>query len=158
MNVIDRKHKDEVAIKIIRNIKRYLRSAEIESDLLGNVCSAVKKSKQDIADATSSGSTSYDTVADPKFQNRHKFVVKLYSSFYFRGHFCMVQEPLGVSLYDLVKRNKYAGFPLQTVRHIAFQLFSAVRVVFVGSVMLYCVLFTLLIHVLYIYSCPTFTM
>jgi serine/threonine protein kinase len=117
---VDFKHSDVVAIKIIRDIKRYRRSAEIEADIMGVVCAAVKKSKEE---ASSNDSATED---GPLLENRHKFVVKLYSTFYHQGHFCMVQEPLGLSLYEFIKRNKYAGFPLPVVRHIAFQLFSAV--------------------------------
>ena len=35
------------------------------------------------------------------------------------GHYCLVCEPLGMSLYDFVKMNHYVGFPMNYVRDIA---------------------------------------
>ena len=40
-------------------------------------------------------------------------------------YYCMVFETLGVSLYDLVKKNNYKRFPLTCVRDIARQLLQA---------------------------------
>ncbi len=42
--------------------------------------------------------------ADP--EDRHH-IVQYVESFYHRQHYCLVFEPLGLSLYDLLKRNKY---------------------------------------------------
>ena len=46
------------------------------------------------------------------------------SSFYFQfiflsDHYCLVFETLGISIYDLIKRNDYTGFPLNCVRDLA---------------------------------------
>lgn len=38
----------------------------------------------------------------------------------------MVFEPLGLSLYDLVKKNDYKRFPLSIVRHVTYQLLQAI--------------------------------
>jgi dual-specificity kinase len=40
-------------------------------------------------------------------------------------HYCMVFETLGISLYDLVKRNDYKRLPLECVRDVARQLMQA---------------------------------
>jgi hypothetical protein len=40
-------------------------------------------------------------------------------------HYCMVFETLGISLYDLVKRNDYKRLPLACVRDVARQLMQA---------------------------------
>lgn len=40
-------------------------------------------------------------------------------------HYCMVFETLGISLYDLVKRNDYKRLPLACVSAVARQLMQA---------------------------------
>ena len=89
-----------VAIKVVRSIPRYVESAEIESDILKHV---------NLAD---------ESLKVP--------IVRLYSSFRWNGHFCMVMEPLGDSLYDLVKANNYRALPLYCVQSFADQLVQAV--------------------------------
>ncbi len=97
----DRKHRDIVAIKVIRSVKRYIESSLIEADILSYVVEQQKKSKV------------------------HYFV-KLYSKFYTSsGHLGLVFEPLGISLYDLVKKNGYVGLPLSQVKSISHQLLHA---------------------------------
>ena len=39
----------------------------------------------------------------------------------------MVFERLGLSLYDLVKRNDFKRFPLSVVRHVSKQLLEGIR-------------------------------
>jgi serine/threonine protein kinase len=41
------------------------------------------------------------------------------------GHYCMVMEPLGRSLYDVIKDNDYTGFGIAAVREFARQLLEA---------------------------------
>jgi serine/threonine protein kinase len=38
----------------------------------------------------------------------------------------MVFETLGMSLYDLVKRNEYKRLPLDVVRSVSYQLLQAI--------------------------------
>jgi hypothetical protein len=38
----------------------------------------------------------------------------------------MVYEPLGVSLYDLVKKNDYKRFPLELVRSVSYQILQGI--------------------------------
>ncbi len=38
----------------------------------------------------------------------------------------MVYEPLGLSLYDLVKKNDYKRFPLDLVRAVAHQILQGI--------------------------------
>ncbi len=38
----------------------------------------------------------------------------------------MVYEPLGMSLYDLVKKNDYKRFPLDLVRSVSFQILQGI--------------------------------
>lgn len=90
----DRKHRDSVAIKAVRSIKKYIESAEIEVDVLKDIYTQQKRMGRNCC-------------------------VKLFSNFRLDGHFFMVFEPLGSSLYDLIKKNDHVGFPLYLVRKIA---------------------------------------
>eukprot|EP01041_Mallomonas_annulata_P015063 gene15063-31953_t len=91
---IDKKHSDRVAVKMIRNVPRYVESAMIEADILHDINQAQKKYKSD-------------------------FCVKMYAHFKFEGHYAIVFERLGISLYDFIKMNDYRGLPLYCVRDVA---------------------------------------
>jgi len=96
----DLKHKDFVAIKVIRKVNKYIESAEIEKEIL-------------------------DDIYFEQSRQRKSYCVKLYSTFKFDGHFFMVFEPLGLSLYDLIKKNDYIGLPLMFVKSISKQILGA---------------------------------
>ncbi|KAJ8609878.1 hypothetical protein CTAYLR_007504 [Chrysophaeum taylorii] len=51
--------------------------------------------------------------------------VKLLATFDFRGHYCLVFERLGVSLYELLKSNNYRPFREKTVARMSRQLLEA---------------------------------
>ena len=99
-NCHDRKHRDKVALKIVRSLKRYVESAHIEANVLNRVYDQQKRDRKD-------------------------YCVKMFSQFPLGEHYCMVFETLGISVYDLIKRNEYIGLPLHHVRDIARQLFQA---------------------------------
>lgn len=92
------------ALKVIRPVARYIRSAKIEVEVL-----------QDLY------------AKNPSV----KGVVKLRESFSFVNeltgikHFCIVFDPLGESLYDFIKMNKYRGFPIQTIKKFSKELLTA---------------------------------
>ena len=85
-----------VAIKIVRNVKRYYDSAKIEADI--------------IRDVNRNG------------QRGTTHCAIMYDTFSFDGHYCMVFESLGPSLYDFLKSQKYHPFPIHCVRDFAKQL------------------------------------
>lgn len=89
-----------VAIKVVRRIARYTDSARIEAGLLKDVARA-----------------------DP---GRKSLVVHMSRTFDFKGHCCMIFEPLGPSLYDLIKVNNFRPLPLYCVQSFADQLLFAV--------------------------------
>lgn len=97
----DAKHGDTVAVKVVRNIERYRESARIEAGILSEVYAAQRRQRTD-------------------------YIVKMYSSFEQAGHVCLVFEPLGVSLYDFIKRHQHRGFPMRAVLDIAQQLLGGV--------------------------------
>jgi serine/threonine protein kinase len=89
-----------VAIKVVRRIRKYTDSARIEASILEDLMRA-----------------------DPRGRSN---CVRYLRSFDWRGHFCMVFEPLGKSLYDLVRANRYRPLPLYCVQSFADQLCAAV--------------------------------
>ena len=90
-----------VAIKIVRNVKRYYESALIEADI--------------VEDVNRRGGRGVSHCA------------KMFDAFTFAGHYCMVFESLGPSLYDFLKRQKYQPFPLECVRDFAKQLLETLE-------------------------------
>eukprot|EP00931_Biecheleriopsis_adriatica_P053836 TRINITY_DN31600_c0_g1_i1.p1 TRINITY_DN31600_c0_g1~~TRINITY_DN31600_c0_g1_i1.p1 ORF type:complete len:480 (+),score=93.91 TRINITY_DN31600_c0_g1_i1:80-1441(+) len=99
---LDRRENRQVAIKIIRDVKRYMENAKIEADILSDIRKA---------DPTGSSRCAmmYDT-----FTHDSKF-------------FCLVFEPLGMSLYDFLKKNDFRGFWVQDIQVFAKQCLKALK-------------------------------
>lgn len=95
----DRKHRDYVAIKIVRNVEKYRVAAMIELEVLHTLF------KYDVG--------------------RRRHCIPLREWFDYRGHVCMVFEKLGPSLYDYVRRNEYQGFPIDHVQVLYLSLFTS---------------------------------
>ena len=91
----------KVAIKVVRNVKRYYDSALIEADIV-----------EDVNRRGGRGVT-------------HCAV--MFDAFTFASHYCMVFESLGPSLYDFLKRQKYQPFPIACVRDFARQLLETLE-------------------------------
>ncbi|SLM35126.1 dual specificity tyrosine-phosphorylation regulated kinase 2 [Lasallia pustulata] len=96
---IDHKNGSLVAIKIIRNKKRFHQQALVEVDLL-----------QKLRDW------------DP--QNKHSMVI-FTQSFYFRGHLCISTELLGMNLYEFIKYHDFRGFSLKLIKRFTKQLLNS---------------------------------
>lgn len=99
---LDHKYNGVVAVKVVRSIKRYVESAKIEADIL-------------------------DHVYDRQAKQKTNYCLKLYSHFKFDNYYFLVTEKLGPSLYDILKGNKYKGFPMRLIRQIARQLLQAMN-------------------------------
>ncbi|GAB1213069.1 hypothetical protein ATERTT37_002218 [Aspergillus terreus] len=95
---IDHKTGGLVAVKIIRNKKRFHQQALIEVNLL-------QKLKE----------------WDP---HRRHSVVNFTQSFYFRGHLCISTELLGMNLYEFIKVHDFRGFSLKLIRRFTKQMLS----------------------------------
>jgi len=96
----DQRCNREVAIKIIRDVKRYMENAKIEADILKDICKE-----------------------DPHAQYG---CAMMYDTFmYNTRHFCIVCEPLGVSLYDFLKNNGFRGFWVEDIQSFARQSMQA---------------------------------
>jgi dual-specificity kinase len=60
-------------------------------------------------------------------------IVRFYESFFHHQFFCLVFEPLGPSLYDLIKKNGHHGYPPRFVQSFARQVFSAIAFMHANS-------------------------
>lgn len=90
-----------VALKIVRSIKRYHDSALIEARIVEEV--------------------------NRRGGRGRSHFVEMHDSFSFQGHFCMVFESLGPSLYDFMKRHDYQPFPMPCVQDFTIQLLEALE-------------------------------
>lgn len=89
-----------VAIKVIRDVARYLENAKIEARIL-----------QDLRNK------------DPRNESR---CLRMYEAFCHRRKFyCLVTEPLGESLYEFLKSNHFAGYYLTDIQTFAEQSLEA---------------------------------
>ncbi|KFA77061.1 hypothetical protein S40288_07480 [Stachybotrys chartarum IBT 40288] len=96
---IDHKLGVLVAVKIIRNKKRFHQQALVEVNIL-------KKLRE------------WDS------KNKHS-MVSFTQSFYFRGHLCISTELLDMNLYELIKAHSFRGFSLRIIRRFTKQMLSS---------------------------------
>jgi serine/threonine protein kinase len=101
LDCLDLKRREYVAVKAVRAVKRYYESAIIEARIV-----------QDINRRGGRGLT---------------HCVRLFDSFTFRGHYCIVFESLGPSLYDFLKRHDYKPFPMIFVQDFTVQLLETLE-------------------------------
>ncbi|XP_032898844.1 dual specificity tyrosine-phosphorylation-regulated kinase 3 isoform X1 [Amblyraja radiata] len=94
--VYDHKTRQHMALKVVRNEKRFHRQAAEEIRILEHL------NKQD--------------------KNQQMNIVHMFENFVFRNHSCMTFELLSINLYELIKRNKFQGFSLQLVRKFAHSI------------------------------------
>ncbi|CAD6915356.1 unnamed protein product, partial [Tilletia controversa] len=88
-----------VALKLIRNKKRFHQQALVEVKILENL-----------------------TKWDPDGQYH---VIRMTESFYFRNHLCIAMELLSINLYELIKANNFAGFSTRLIRRFTSQVLSS---------------------------------
>jgi dual specificity tyrosine-phosphorylation-regulated kinase 2/3/4 len=96
LKAYDHKTQQHVALKMVRNEKRFHKQAVEEIRILEHL------KKQD-KDNTSN-------------------IVHLTEHFTFRNHVCITFELLSMNLYELIKKNKFQGFSLALVRKFAHSI------------------------------------
>ncbi|KAJ8370932.1 hypothetical protein SKAU_G00109600 [Synaphobranchus kaupii] len=99
--VYDHKTRQHLALKMVRNEKRFHRQAAEEVRILEHL------RRQDKTGAMN--------------------LVHMLESFTFRGHICMTFELLSMNLYELIKRNKFQGFSLPLVRKFAMSILQCLE-------------------------------
>jgi hypothetical protein len=92
----DHKTREHVALKMVRNEKRFHRQAQEEIRILQHLRKQDKENTMNI--------------------------IHMYDYFVFRNHMCITFELLHINLYELIKKNKFQGFSLQLVRKFAHSL------------------------------------
>lgn len=92
----DHKTQSHIALKMVRNEKRFHRQAQEEIRILEHL------KKQDKDNAMN--------------------IVHMLENFTFRNHICITFELLSMNLYELIKKNKFQGFSLQLVRKFAHSI------------------------------------
>ncbi|XP_041079405.1 dual specificity protein kinase CLK4-like isoform X1 [Polyodon spathula] len=97
----DYKGGNHVALKIIKNVDRYREAARSEVEVLEQI-----------------NSLDFD---------RKYPCVRMLDWFDHHGHVCIVFELLGLSTYDFLKENSFMPFPLDQIRHMAYQIFRAIH-------------------------------
>lgn len=95
----DHKTGKTVAIKLIRNKKRFHHQALVEVRILENL-----------------------TKWDPEERFN---VIKMTESFLFRNHLCIATELLSINLYELIKANQFAGFTTNLIRRFTSQVLQS---------------------------------
>uniref|UniRef100_A0A669DML3 dual-specificity kinase n=1 Tax=Oreochromis niloticus TaxID=8128 RepID=A0A669DML3_ORENI len=101
LKCLDHKNNELVAIKIIRNKKRFHHQALVELKILD----VIKRKDKD---------------------NLHN-VIHMKEYFYFRNHLCISFELLGVNLYELIKKNNFQGFSLALIRRFTHALLRCLQ-------------------------------
>ncbi|PAA73913.1 hypothetical protein BOX15_Mlig014560g2 [Macrostomum lignano] len=92
----DHKTNTQVALKMVRNEKRFTRQAAEEIRILEQL------RRQDRGNTNN--------------------IVHILEHFNFRNHVCITFELLSINLYELIKKNKFQGFSLQLVRKFAHSI------------------------------------
>lgn len=95
-------YKNEVvALKIIKNVKKYREAAKLEINVLEKLA---------------------------KYDPRGKFrCVQMLDWFDYHGHVCIAFEMLGSSVFDFLKDNNYEPYPIEQVKQMAYELTIAVK-------------------------------
>eukprot|EP01065_Artemidia_motanka_P049978 TRINITY_DN8439_c2_g1_i1.p1 TRINITY_DN8439_c2_g1~~TRINITY_DN8439_c2_g1_i1.p1 ORF type:complete len:694 (+),score=163.85 TRINITY_DN8439_c2_g1_i1:91-2172(+) len=101
LKVFDYKENRPMALKVIRNKKRFHHQALVEVKILDHL-----------------------RTHDPEDQYN---VVRMEEYFYFRNHLCITFELLSINLYEFIKNNNFQGVSLGLIRRFAIQLLTSLK-------------------------------
>ncbi|KAL4656713.1 dual specificity tyrosine-phosphorylation-regulated kinase 4-like isoform X1 [Arapaima gigas] len=101
LKCLDHKNNELVAIKVIRNKKRFHQQALVELKIL-------------------------DVLRRKDRDNSHN-VIHMKEHFYFRHHLCISFELLGLNLYEVIRKNNFQGFSLALIRRFAHSLLKCLQ-------------------------------
>ncbi|XP_034935445.1 dual specificity tyrosine-phosphorylation-regulated kinase 2-like [Chelonus insularis] len=104
----DHKNHEHVALKMVRNERRFHRQAQEEIRILANL------RKQD--------------------KDNTMNIIHMFDSFTFRNHMCITFELLSINLYELIKKNKFQGFSLQLVRKFSHSLLQCLDALYKNKI------------------------
>mmetsp|Transcript_21928 Transcript_21928/g.36325 ORF Transcript_21928/g.36325 Transcript_21928/m.36325 type:complete len:662 (+) Transcript_21928:218-2203(+) len=101
VKAFDYKTNQLIALKIIRNKKRFHHQALVEVKILEHL------RDHDHEDSTN--------------------IIRMNEYFYFRNHLCITFELLSINLYEFIKNNNFQGLSLSLIRRFAIQLLTSLR-------------------------------
>ncbi|KAJ2792687.1 serine/threonine protein kinase, CMGC, dual-specificity [Coemansia linderi] len=101
LRACDHKTGETVAIKIIRNRKRFHHQAQVEVKLL----ECLRR-------------------WDPTGAHN---ILQMTASFYFRNHLCIVMELLNINLYEWLKAHQFSGTPVPLLRSFTVQMLQSLQ-------------------------------
>ncbi|KAJ2549201.1 serine/threonine protein kinase, CMGC, dual-specificity, partial [Coemansia sp. RSA 1836] len=101
LRACDHKTGETVAIKIIRNRKRFHHQAQVEVKLL----ECLRR-------------------WDPTGAHN---ILQMTASFYFRNHLCIVMELLSINLYEWLKAHQFTGTPVPLLRSFTVQMLQSLQ-------------------------------
>ncbi|XP_076349715.1 dual specificity tyrosine-phosphorylation-regulated kinase 4-like [Tachypleus tridentatus] len=104
IRALDHKTNQQVAVKIIRNKKRFHQQALVEVNILDLLCK--------------------------KDSDGYHNVIRTIDHFHFRNHLCIVFELMGLNLYELIKKNNYQGLSLGLIRRFTYSLIQCLRLLY----------------------------
>lgn len=98
--VLNMKNNQIFAMKIIRAVERYVESAKTEAEILKDL---------------------HGFDLEDRFH-----IVRLFEEFEHGKNYCMVFEKLGLSLYELLKKNDYKGYPIHLIQSFLKQILVSI--------------------------------
>ncbi|XP_037958073.1 dual specificity tyrosine-phosphorylation-regulated kinase 2 [Teleopsis dalmanni] len=104
IRALDHKTNMHVAIKIIRNKKRFLNQAVVELNIL-----------DDLREKDADGSHN---------------VIHMLDYTCFRKHLCITFELMSLNLYELIKKNNYNGFSMSLIRRFCNSIVKCLRLLY----------------------------
>ncbi|KAI9189387.1 serine/threonine protein kinase, CMGC, dual-specificity [Blastocladiella emersonii ATCC 22665] len=108
VRALDHRTKEPVALKIIRNKKRFTTQGEIEIRILEDL-------KRWDPDDTSN-------------------CVQMTETFRFRNHLCIVFELLSINLYEFIKGNDFRGFSVGLIRRFSVQILNCLNLLWKNEI------------------------
>jgi len=104
LQVKDQKKDRQLAVKVIRNVEKYIRNAKREAEILKDIRQADS--------VKAAGCVRMHDIFWHQMEGGDRF-------------FCIAFEVLGASLYDLLKHNRFRGLWVQDIQSIARQCLEA---------------------------------
>ncbi|KAF7732101.1 hypothetical protein EC973_006356 [Apophysomyces ossiformis] len=99
LKCFDHKEGKTVAVKVIRNKKRFHAQALVEVKILEDLI-----------------------LWDPEDKHNN---IRMLEHFYFRNHLCIAFECLSINLYDFIKSNNFQGFSMGLIRRFTVQMLNS---------------------------------
>ncbi|KAJ6241358.1 homeodomain interacting protein kinase [Anaeramoeba flamelloides] len=96
-------NKQEVAIKVIKNLPAFFNQALTEIEILKEV---------------------------NRYGNENKKCIKFHHHFMYKNHLCLVFECLYINLFEVIQMNKYKGLTLNLVRSFTKQTLEALHLLY----------------------------